>query len=164
MPDNEYPDHIREAAQAIDELRALRHRQLSYPERAIQAFISRIGEPRIVLAVAFCIVVWIVLNTLLRPHAFDDAAFSRLNTICQTISVVLVFGILSAEHTQADIEQERARLMLQLALIQDRKISDALKALDELRRASPRVPDPQEPAELRQATDIHEAANALREA
>ena len=165
MPDADYPEHIREAAQAIDELRALRHRQLQPLERAIQALMSRIGEPRIALAVAICLVCWFLASTMLRSHyAVNDASVTLFNTVCQSVSLVLVIGILSAENTQAAIEQERARLMLQLALIQDRKISDALKALDELRRASPRLPDPQEPPELREATDIHKAASALRDA
>ncbi len=89
-----------------------------------------------------------------------DTTFSLLDTIAQLISLVLVIGIMSAQNTDATLEQERARLMLQLAVIHDRKITEALNAIETLR--APRRAEPQTDEELRRATDIHEATDALR--
>ena len=163
---NDYPEHVREAAQAIDELRAQRRQQLPARERAVQAFISRVGRPRFRLAVVVVIIAWVVLNTILLPrHAnFDTPTFGLLSTIAQLISLMLVIGILSAENTQGVLEQERARLMLQLAMIHDRKITEVLKAVEDLQGARRGAKTNEQPAELREATDIHEAASALREA
>ena len=163
---NDYPEHVREAAQAIDELRAQRRQQLPARERAVQAFISRVGRPRFMLATAVVIVAWVVLNTiLLSRHAnFDTPTFGLLSTIAQLISLMLVIGILSAENTQGVLEQERARLMLQLAIIHDRKITEVLKAVEDLQGGRRGAKTSEQPAELREAIDIHEAASALREA
>lgn len=153
--DAAYPEHLAEAAQAIDELRAQRHRQLRPSERTVQRFVETLAQPRSIVILAIGIVVWVALNAALRPlhAAFDDAAFNILNLIATLISLVLVVAILSGQHTQATLEQERARLMLQLMLIQDRKISELLKELH------PRGGDA-----LHEETDIHAAARALEEA
>lgn len=167
MPDTDYPDHVREAAEAIDELRAQRRRQLAPRELALQAFLSRIGRPRFVIAVAVFIVVWVTANLLLaRDHAnLDTPQFTLLNTSAQLVSLLLVIGIFSAQNTENNLEQERARLMLQLSIIQDRKITALLGAIERLTahtddsaRTSP------VPHDLRKPTDIHEAAHALEEA
>lgn len=166
MAENEYPEHVREAAEAIDELRSQRRRQLPARERALQTFLNRIGRPRFVLAVSVFIVVWVTLNMLLasRHEAFDTPAFTLLNTIAQLLSLLLVIAIFSAQNTENTIEQERARLMLQLALIHDRKISAIVQAVEQLSGRSG-LPFVQEvPQELHRPTDIHEAAGALQEA
>ena len=154
--EGDYPEHLAEAAQAIDELRAQRHRQLRPSERTVQRFMYTIAQPRFVAILAGGIVVWVVLNAVLRPlhAAFDDPAFNMLNLVATLMSLVLVIAILSGQHTQATLEQERARLLLQLMLIQDRKISELLKQLH-----------PHDaPAALHEETDIHAAARALEEA
>jgi uncharacterized membrane protein len=162
----DYPEHIREAAEAIDELRSQRHRQIPKSERAVQRFMDAIARPRFILILALFIVAWIVLNDILAGHhsEFDDRKFTTLNLIAQLTSLMLVFAILSQQKTQSTLEQERARLMLQLMLIQDRKVTEVLNAVEDLRRVDPRVETPEEPGELHKETDVHTAARALLEA
>lgn len=164
--EREYPEHIREAAEAIDELREQRHRQMSPSERAVQHFMDAVARPRFILILATFIVVWVVLNVILRSShaAFDDKTFTLLNLIAQLTSLILVVSILSHQTTQSTIEQERARLMLQLMLIADRKITEALNGVEDLRRVDPRVDTPKEPGELHKDTNVHTAVRALQEA
>ncbi len=137
----ETPDHVREAAQTIDELRAQRRRQLPASERAVQRMVERVGRPRFIIALAVFIVAWVAVNSLLRAsHAsFDDRGFSMLNTFAQLCSLLLVVSVLSHQNTQSTLEQERARLMLQMMVIHDRKITEALNAVEDLRREHPRI-------------------------
>jgi uncharacterized membrane protein len=162
----DYPEHLREAAETIDALRAARHRQMSSAERSVQHLIGLIGRPRFIMILVTGIVVWIVLNTLLRSAhlAFDTTTFTILNTIAQLSSLILVVAILSHQNIQSTLEQERARLILQMLVIGDRKITQALNALDELRREHPRIDTSGDSTELHQETDLHEAARALQEA
>ncbi len=157
---------MREAAQAIDELRTQRHRRLPARERAVQALMDRIGRPRFILAVVVFILAWVVADLILRAQhrRFDSETFGLLNTVAQLVSLLLVIGVLSSQNTQGTVERERARLMLQLAVIQDRKITEALNAIEDLRRVNPEIETTDEPTALREATDVHEAAQALVEA
>jgi uncharacterized membrane protein len=84
-------------------------------------------------------------------NEFDPSPFSLLNLVAQLSSLVLVISVLSAQNTQSVIETERARLMLQLAIVQDRKISEVLKILGARDKE-------------REPTDLREAAEALKDA
>lgn len=143
----------------------MRHRQLPPAERSVQALLDAIARPRFVLLLAASICAWIAANALARAsgHAFDDRAYNLLNLVATLTSLVLVVAVLSGQRTNNTLEQERARLMLQLMIVHDRKITQALNAVEDLRRVDPRMPDP-EKGELHEETDLHAAARALREA
>jgi uncharacterized membrane protein len=151
----EHPEHLREAGETIHELRQARHEQLPKRERIVQALMSRAGTPRFVLIVVAFIVLWVVLNVILRPHhlAFDTGTFAVLNTISQLISLVIVLTILTAQNSQRTLEEERDRLTLQMSLIVDKKISEALRHAGDGKAR-----------ELKEPTDLRQAAQALRKA
>jgi uncharacterized membrane protein len=153
---SEHPQHVREAGETIHELREERHRELPKPERIVQDLSAWIGRPAMFGCVVAAIVVWVVLNLVLRPQhrAFDTDTFALLNTAAQLFSLVIVLMVLSAQNSQRTLEEERARLTLQLSLIIDKKITHALR-----QAGGPAVKE-----ELHEPTDLHQAAEALREA
>jgi uncharacterized membrane protein len=144
---------IEDAAETIHELRRERHEDLSRDERAVETFMHKFGRPRTIAFVAALVIAWIALNLVFRgtPNEFDPSPYGLLNLISQLCSLVLVIAVLSAQNTQSEIDQERARLMLQLAIVQDRKISEVLKMLGSR-------------DEEREPTDLREAREALRDA
>lgn len=146
-------ERVQDAAQTIHELRAQRREELPRDERAVESFMHGVGRPRTIAIVVAFVVIWVALNVLLRPHhqTFDDTPFALLNLISQLLSLMLVIGVLSAQNTQSTIDQERARLMLQLAIVQDKKISEVLEMLGARDQS-------------RRPTNLHEAAEALKEA
>ena len=150
--DSEHPEHLREAGETIQELREERHQALPKRERIAQAVMARMGRPRFVLFIACFIIVWVVLNVILRPHhlAFDSDTFSLLNTISQIFSLLVVLTILSGQTSQRTIEEERDRLTLQMSLIIDKKVTEALRRLSEDEKRH----DLQEPTDLRQAAEV----------
>jgi uncharacterized membrane protein len=154
--DAEKPEHLREAGETINELRSERLEQLPRRERMAQEFVARIGRPRFVLLVVAFIVLWVVANLLLRPshHAFDTDTFTLLALIAQLSSLVVVLAILSGQQSMRGLEEERDRLTLQMSLIVDKKITEALRNLHVAG----------ERRELREPTDLHQAAEVLRKA
>jgi uncharacterized membrane protein len=153
---SEHPEHLREAGETIHELREERHQQLPRRERIVQALMSRAGKPRFVVFVMAFMLIWVALNLILRPYhlAFDTNTFAILNTISQLMSLVIVLTILSAQNSLRTLEEERDRLTLQMSLVIDKKITEAL------RQAGDGVKAP----ELQKPTDLHQAAEALRKA
>jgi uncharacterized membrane protein len=153
---NQVPQHVRETAQTIEDLRRRTHEGLPKHEMAVQLFTRVFGRPATVAVVSVFIIGWVVANVLLRAHhaSFDDNTFSLLALIAQLLSLILVIAILSAENTQAEIAQYRERLMVEMLTIQDRKITEVLNLL------KPKS----EKGELERPTDLHEAAAALQEA
>jgi uncharacterized membrane protein len=158
MPDRETerPQHLQAAGETIHELREERHQQLPKRERLVQAIILRLARPSSVLIVIAFMLVWVLLNFTLRPlhRAFDTQTFALLNLISQLVSLVVVLGILSAQHSERTLQEERDRLTLQLTLIIDKKISEALGSLG----------GASHDAELREPTDLRQAAEVLRKA
>lgn len=152
---NDAPQNIRDAVQAIEELRRQTHEGLPKHERVVKVFTRVIGRPATVLVVSGFIIAWVVLNLVLRAHrsAFDDSTFGLLNTISQLTSLVLVISILSAQNTQGEIAQYRERLIVTLLTIQDQKNTEILNLLKS--RA--------EKGELERRTDLHQAAEALQQ-
>jgi uncharacterized membrane protein len=150
------PEHLREAGETIHELRAERHNELPKRDRIVQALMSRAGAPRFLVAVVAFIVLWVVLNVILRPHhlAFDTDTFAILDTISQLASLVIVLVILSGQNSLRVLEEERDRLTLQMSLIIDKKISEALRHVGDGERAE----------RLQEPTDLHQAAEVLRKA
>jgi uncharacterized membrane protein len=151
-----HPEHLREAGETIHELREERHHQLPRRERIVQALMSQAGKPRFLVFVIAFILLWVVLNVVLRPFhlAFDTGTFAILNTIAQLMSLVFVLTILGAQNSQRTLEEERDRLTLQMSLIIDKKISEALRHIDHGEKAP----------ELQEPTDLHQAAEVLRKA
>lgn len=155
--DSEHPEHLREAGETITELREERHQQLPRRERIVQSLMSRIGRPKFVAIVVVAILLWIVLNAVLRPYhlAFDTGTYAILNLVSQIVSLVVVLTILSAQNSQRTLEEERDRLTLQMSLIIDKKVTEALRRL---------TGRDAEAKELREPTDLHQAAEVLRKA
>lgn len=122
----------------------------------------RVG-PRTIFGLAAFIVIWVVLNLVLRAQHrnFDDGTFSLLDTIAQLSSLVIAICILSSQNTMGRLDDERTRLTLQISLIVDRKVTQILTELDDLRGSPKRS---EEAEALREPTDLHKAAEALREA
>jgi uncharacterized membrane protein len=154
--DTDHPEHLREAGETIQELRQERHQSLPKRERIVQAIVTRIGRPRFLAYVIAFIIIWVALNLVLRAHhlAFDTDNFATLNTISQLVSLVVVLTILSGQTSERTLEEERDRLTLQMSLIIDKKITEALRQLSSGKRAH----------ELHEPTDLHQAAEVLREA
>ena len=153
---NEDPDHVREASETIEALRQQRYNELPPRERAIQQIVESAGRPRTIAAVVVVIALWVVLNLFLANshHAFDTPTFAYLNLASQLVSLIFVLTILAEQNTQRTIEQERARLILQMAVIADKKLTEILRHV---------VPEHRAP-ELREPTDLQQAAGALRKA
>jgi uncharacterized membrane protein len=154
--DSEHSEHLQQAGETIEELRDERHESLPKRERIVQASMSRLGRPSSVVTVIALIVLWIVLNLVLRPlhRAFDTETFALLGLTAQLVSLVAVLTILSAQNSQRKIIEERDRLTLQLTLIIDKKITEALRELGTGNRER----------ELYEPTDLHRAAEVLRKA
>lgn len=158
-------EHVRDAAAIIDELRRQRRQDLPPLKRLVERAIGRFATPWAIVAAVLFIGVWMALQFTLTTHGkpFDSNTFGLLNTVSQLCSLILVIGILVADETQAEIDQERSRLILQMLIIQDRKTSEALQSLEQLVRVQGLQPR-EGTRKVDDATDLHEAADALHEA
>jgi uncharacterized membrane protein len=154
--DSGQPEHLRDAGKTIQELRDERHQQLPRRERIVQAVMARLGRPRALIFVVAFILLWLTLNLILRPFhkAFDTDTFALLNLISQIASLVIVLTILSGQTSLRTLEEERDRLTLQMSLIIDKKVTEAIRDLHIA----------QDKRELREPTDLHQAAEVLRKA
>ncbi len=125
-----------------------------------------VGRPRTIVAFSALILCWVASNLVLAQthHNLDDRSFSLLNLFAQLCSLMFAISILSSQNTLGRMDEERTRLTLQLMLILDRKVTKLLNDIEDLRRVQPEIQTSDEPHELLETTDLHKAAQALREA
>ena len=71
--------------------------------------------------------------------------------------------ILTTENRMSEVEEQRARLHLQISMLAERKVAKVIQLLEELRYDLPSVPNRADPeaAELTLPADPHEVAAEL---
>jgi uncharacterized membrane protein len=151
---------IDETIESIAELERRALAESTRHERAIERVMHAIGRPRTLYATAIVVGLWVALNlavAALHLAPLDRPPFEGLSTAVSVASMLTAITILVASNRRDALDVQRDRLVLQIALLTDRKTAKIIALLEELRRDSPAVrdrPDP-EAAALSQATDPH---------
>jgi uncharacterized membrane protein len=155
-----YQPPIDETIESIAELERRALAESTDHERAIERVMHAIGRPRTLYATAIVVGLWVAFNLAalafhVRP--LDHPPFSGLSTAVSVASLLTAITILVASNRRDTLDEQRDRLVLQIALLTDRKTAKIIALLEELRRDSPAVRNRHdaEAAALSQATDPH---------
>lgn len=149
--------------ETIDSIAELERRALAEStqhERAIERVMHAIGRPRTLYATGIVVALWVALNlAIVGLHLTppDRPPFAGLGTAVSVASLLTAITILVASNRRDVLDEQRDRLVLQIALLTDRKTAKIIALLEELRRDSPEVRDRNdaEAAALSHATDPH---------
>jgi uncharacterized membrane protein len=158
-----------QVTEAIDSVAELERKALadaSMHQRAIERFTWAVGRPSSVYVVVFFVLAWVLVNVLLSAmgrEPFDRPPFSLLAGLISLAALLMTILILTTEQRMSEIEEQRARLHLQISLLADRKTAKIVELLEELRRDLPSVPNRHDPLakELGKPSDPHEVASEL---
>src|SRR5262249_17228510 len=128
----------------------------------IEWLTDRIGRPWFAYVVLLFIVLWVVVRTTMA-HGADTSEFSTLQLIVGSFSLVMATFILITENRQGAFEEHRARLTLEIALINEQKSAKIIELLEEMRTDDPDLPERHDPQarKMAKATDIREALDEL---
>jgi uncharacterized membrane protein len=136
-------------------------------QRNIERLTDWIGRPWSAYAVIAFIALWIGIDRFAGPqHRFDSTAFPLLQLILTILSLLTALFILITENRQSEHADQRAKVTLQIALINEQKTAKIIELLEQLRKDDPHVPDREDEEAQRMAdpTDLREAIEKLEEA
>ena len=160
------PGQIDDTIQTIAELERQALDATSLHQRRIERLTMAIGTPRTLFAALVLIAAWVAANSLLavtHRSPLDTPPFFWLATAMSVGAFLVTVMILTVENRQSEIEEQRARLHLQISLLAERKTAKIIQLLEELRYDLPVVPnrDDREAHELTLPTNPHEVAREL---
>jgi uncharacterized membrane protein len=140
--DGALPGHIDETIQSIAELEHKALAAASLQQRAIERFTLAVGRPRTVWIVLALVVAWIALNAVLRAlglRELDPPPYFWLDGALALAALLMTIVILTTENRMTEIDEQRARLQLQISMLADRKAAKIVQLLEELRYDMPQV-------------------------
>jgi uncharacterized membrane protein len=157
---------IGEAINSVAELERKALEDASLHQRAIERLTGGIGRPRSVYVVVAFVAAWLMANAILAVtghQPFDRPPFSGLAGLASDAALLMTIVILTTESRMTEIEEQRARLHLQISLLADRKTAKIIELLEELRRDLPLVPNRHDALaqEMTTPSNPHEVASEL---
>ena len=115
---------------------------------ALQATVDQItawvGWPGFTIVVATVMVVWIVVNLLATYGGIapiDRPPFVWLQLALAAGAFLMVTLILTTQRREDRLASHRALMILELAILNDQKISKIIALIEEERRDNPAIPD-----------------------
>ena len=131
-------------AQVTAKLRAEHNRETSTLQRAVDRLTAIAGWPGSVAVMAAAIGLWIAANSLLArlgTRPFDPPPYPLLQMTLAILAVLVTMLILATQRREEQFAGHRSQLTLQLAILNDRKISKIIELIEEIRRDSPTIAD-----------------------
>lgn len=144
MSQSDTPEHITETARAIVQMHTSHRASSSAAEQMIQRIVAIASRPTCIVALAVAFVAWIVVNLALpafNVSAFDPPPFPRLDLLVCAIELGGMMLILTTQRQDDDLALRREQVSLELALLNDRKLSKVIELLERARHDSPNLPD-----------------------
>ncbi len=126
------------------------------------------GRPFYLASVLCFVILWLLANALcelLGFRALDPPPFSWLQGIVSLGALLTTTVVLITQNREAQLEERRLELELQVNLLTEQKTTKLIRLLEELRRDLPMVKDRHDPeaAALQEPTKPEEVLAALEE-
>lgn len=167
MPTDSKEAPIEQTVRSLAGVHAEHQRELHPMQKNIEWLTSRIGRPWFAYAVIVFIALWIAIDRLVGPpHRFDGTAFPLLQLILTIFSLLIATFILITENRQGEHADQRAKVTLQIALINEQKTAKIIELLEQQRRDDPHLPnrEDKEAKHMAEATDLRTAIEKLEAA
>lgn len=149
---------------AIAELEDAARRNRSKIQSRIDAIAQFLGRPAFLFIQLGWVAAWLLWN-FLAPHAFDRPPFFVLDSVLSIEAIVISTFVLISQRTMSAADNRREHLNLQVSLLAEAEMTNALKLLHRISRHLG-LPDPAgdtEARDLASRTDIVEVAKRVDE-
>lgn len=142
------PDHLEATIRALADHRLELHGQGTPFRRAVDRMTGEFGRPRFIGVISVIVGGWIVGN-LLAPAcglaAIDPPPFTWGVSAIALVSLYMVVLVLITQRGEDRLSQHRELLILELAILGERKITKVIALLEEARHDNPTMPDRPDP-------------------
>jgi uncharacterized membrane protein len=157
-----------DVALATSQLRAEHRQETSALQKAVDCLTAFVGWPGFVAALAGAIGLWIAANLLagrwgIRP--LDLPPFAWLQVAISAGALFVAVLILTTQRREDQLAGHRLQLILELSILNDRKISKVIELIEEVRRDSPTIVDrvDGEANSMSTPSDTHAVLKAIKD-
>jgi len=157
--------HEEDSIDALAELHHEHHRRTTTAQRVIDTITDHLGRPWGFIALAAVVALWAGLTAWVTRGGVEQPSFAWLE-LAATLAALFVAVLILVTQRRADqLEERRAQLTLELAMLADRKSAKIVALLEEIRRDSPHLADRTDPESEDMATpaDAKAVVAALEE-
>jgi uncharacterized membrane protein len=164
--DAELPSHVEQTVQTIAALHGQHQRQTSRAHRFVHATTRLVGSPIFAGAFTVLLTLWVVINLyqLFVGHLpLDPPPFPWVQTITSVLGFYVMVLILITQRHENRLEETRAQLTLQVAMLAERKNAKIIELLEQLRRDHPNIADrvDEDATAMSQPTDAEAVIEAI---
>lgn len=141
---SELPPHVEQTVHRIAALHAQHERQAGPAQRFLNSITRLLGSPIFAAIFTGMLGVWIGLNLYLLAHGqtqFDAPPFGWVQVTTGVLGFYVTVLILITQRHENRLEERRAQLTLQLAMLAERQNAKIIELLEQLRRDDPHIRD-----------------------
>jgi uncharacterized membrane protein len=144
--------HERAAIDALDELHSEHYRRATTAQRVIDTITDRLGRPWAVTILCAVVVLWSGLTLWTTKGGIEHPAFAWLELAATLAALIVAVLILVTQRRADQLDERRAQLTLDLAMLADSRSAKIIELLEEIRRDSPHLADRLDPESKDMAT------------
>jgi uncharacterized membrane protein len=140
--DAELPSHVEQTVQTIAALHGQHQRRTSRAQRFVQATTRIVGSPIFAGTFTVLLTIWVVTNVYqLFVGQIPWDPFAWLQTTTSVLGFYVMVLILITQRHENRLEETRAQLTLEVAMLAERKNAKIIELLERLRRDHPNIAD-----------------------
>jgi uncharacterized membrane protein len=142
--DAELPSHVEQTVHTIAALHDQHHRQTSRAQRFVHATTRIVGSPTFAGTFTLLLTIWAGINLYqlsVGQTPLDPPPFPWVQTIISVLGFYIMVLILITQRHENRLEETRAQLTLQVAMLAERKNAKIIDLLEQLRRDHPNIAD-----------------------
>ena len=142
--DAELPSHVEQTVQTIAALHGQHQRRTSRAQRFVHATTRIVGSPIFAGTFTVLLTIWVVINLyqlFVGQIPSDPPPFPWVQTVTSVLGFYLMVLILITQRHENRLEETRAQLTLQVAMLAEVKNAKIIELLEQLRRDHPNIAD-----------------------
>ena len=139
------PDHEAESVADVVAFHEEHYRAFSAPQRVIDAITNTLGRPATLLVIVLGLLLWALAAAVISGGAVDEPVFAWLEFSATAAALLIAMLILVTQRHEDELAERRARLILELSLLADRRAAKIIELLEEQRRDQPGLANRDDP-------------------
>jgi uncharacterized membrane protein len=158
-------DHVAESLETLAQFHMAHHRSASRLQRGLDRVTAIVGSPPALVALAGALTLWIGVTAVSTHSGIIDPSYAWLGLLSSCASVLVSVLILVTQRHEDQLAERRGQLIMELAILADKRTAKLIALLEELRRDQPDVNDRHDPQsqEMAMPTDVQTVLEAIDE-
>ena len=133
--------HVADSVDAVVAFQLEHHSASTRLQRRIDRLTDGLGRPLAPIVMVTAVIVWVAAAAWATGGGVNQPAFAWLELVATVAALLVSILILVTQRREDQLAERQSQLILQLALLADKKSAKIIALLEELRRDQPDVAD-----------------------